>query len=1420
MKKKFLFLTLMGAVLLPVNVGAQEILKPYKAKNHSEFKFDGHSIDEVKVAPYGSGDRKYITVARRADDVTDENGAKITDAALKAKFTTSFLDNQVIFLYHPATETFLYVDGRWGTQAILRKDFGLPMNIVDPTGAPEGDMYSVGRPNTGVGLYSESYAQGHYLGRDVPAGDNLPLYLDRGGNTDGLGADVVRKLHAKSKGNGSDASKERVFNFVFEPVADGDDDLQLYNIYVELTNQKDDYQTATAYKHYLKPVNRNWTNDEFSYYALSSSNTNGGADNGVTPGRDDKDYQWQIITREDLKRYFLYVFREPFGVDPEKEFGNFTFNLDNPDFSRPFLKTINDGTVAQYPSFWTESPADLYQYRREAFTSEPWGRYSLMHPHKDGSLSQTFQPYQYGIFEVSAQGFAAGNANVKMSLEALDASGNVLEPSASNIFITNRSNKPVYFEKISDWLDITPANDGNGTFYDRSKAELERVFEGNIFNPILATGGYNANDWKVWQDQMQSNRDNKNGAKYWREIAHTAMENGFVSVDAGQIDPDVLNENMPVSVRYNAYDHEFQGLWIVGINKNSGWKDGNTWYYQVSDDGADNGEWKDPKDPNIKVQWNKYVKFGVACNDAGNNCDYEWWGPGNYHAWGREAIVQIQDHTNIGDYICIRHYFEKDGDNYRVINNNGEVLESLTTEQFAARDVDNVHGIDTGVFDACYISIGIDGDGYEPSHVVFRDGDAGQEQTAFIITKSTDVQFQHSYKNWTSALNGNNQIPAIYKDGDNLKADLRHANNNERIYSFNYKDRYGRSSYGVYVKGEQASDADFKVVPAYIRYQDENRWIDLSDNLTYTSIDVSQGNQLVLGPAGYPDPNGGRNDGAFNWYWYGPNGFYKTERQIDFVADFSNVGDYICVVEEKDVPGKFKTFVVRVTLNNGDYAPTNIVTVDGAESVKIGTADDIVISASDPEFRGLNYAGYQDYLVKHYPTMLNRLAGKYLYDPAQDGKFNSTLRFYVKEDSEHKSQYTDLRLKFEFENIGSDPYVNYVALDEVRLTYLGAAPFVLDDKGLLTTEKDLKTATYSWIPVYMKRHFDKNAWNAFVCPVPLNFGQLKKAFGNEVNLCEITDKGLNPNYPYQIRFETKLDDVNVDDDIVVWPGHFYLVKPDNTFAPIDRVDQVNEDESTIVTLEALEGQSAYEFVGLGMHNLSHDTYLFEEGDGSVPDDIKLAELFPYVNDDYYSGQVEALLPGTADGKAVKDPTIEKDNYDAWKSYLCPASEVSDEYAALRNSPYRKFYTARYTSTQGQDKPHNAIELRGSYVPQKIEDRGNTYIFAYNRNTEQTSLIHLNENAAAGGPTSLDAFRFYIHDIAASTSPTPVSPTPAKSYTFIVGDEDDSEATEIINALIGDDEVGDGEIYNIAGQKVKGKLSPGIYMRNGKKFLVK
>ena len=447
-------------------------------------------------------------------------------------------------------------------------------------------------------------------------------------------------------------------------------------------------------------------------------------------------------------------------------------------------------------------------------------------------------------------------------------------------------------------------------------------------------------------------------------------------------------------------------------------------------------------------------------------------------------------------------------------------------------------------------------------------------------------------------------------------------------------------------------------------------------------------------------------------------------------------------------------------------------------------------------------------MIEHNVNQENRYLGKYIYDPTKDKNLTKSIYFYVKEDEAKTAQYSDIQIKLSFTGIGDDPAKNVVALDAVRLTYLGDAPFVLDEKDETTTAKDLREATREWIPVYLNRVFSNNAWNAFVCPVPLNVGQVVGAFGDEVQVSEISKSGLDPNYPLRIVFNKidievpALDDPHYTEKAeapVIWPGHFYLVKP-------SKVNETNALKKVNVELAKFEDMPTGHYVFLGSHNLSYSPYVWQYEEDPEP----VTEI---------SGE---LLPKPSGDEYATSPYLDGDPIKSAKEYLqSELLDVTDTAVPdnLKGSPYRRFQTKRYganhQNADGDDedpqgKPHNEIKLVGSYVPQKFEDRGNTYIFSTQEGV--TRLVHLSGSTTqTNAPQGLNGFRFYIQDISGESG--------AKSFSFITdGVEDEDEATEIINTLIDDDV--DGDIYNIAGQKVTGKLPKGAYVRNGKKFLVK
>jgi hypothetical protein len=130
---------------------------------------------------------------------------------------------------------------------------------------------------------------------------------------------------------------------------------------------------------------------------------------------------------------------------------------------------------------------------------------------------------------------------------------------------------------------------------------------------------------------------------------------------------------------------------------------------------------------------------------------------------------------------------------------------------------------------------------------------------------------------------------------------------------------------------------------------------------------------------------------------------------------------------------------------------------------------------------------------------------------------------------------------------------DWVCVDDIRVSYMGLAPaFFYEEEESLDylsgTEKEyapLTTLTGSGRfsgAVILKRTLKKGQWNSFSFPIPLTGEQIRYAFGEDAKLAKVHSIGeLSQSY-------NVIDFVTVDlmtSDIVVEPGHFYLMNPTN-----------------------------------------------------------------------------------------------------------------------------------------------------------------------------------------------------------------------------------------------------------------------------------
>ena len=600
------------------------------------------------------------------------------------------------------------------------------------------------------------------------------------------------------------------------------------------------------------------------------------------------------------------------------------------------------------------------------------------------------------------------------------------------------------------------------------------------------------------------------------------------------------------------------------------------------------------------------------------------------------------------------------------------------------------------------------------------------------------------------------------------------------LYRYRFIDRYGRVATGVYINGDPKS-----TLGSYnssgspeLRYQiDTYAWRTTSDG----NVEVKVDTKVTLAPYMIGNGNEG-GDGAVRWLT--PKSDNVTTRQLTIdKVKYDDAGDYICTYYDSS---DAKWNVVRYTLKvidpdnlQMDTPPVAQVKVNGNNPYDISTSaptftpEDVPVPSTD-DFYYADQTAYQNGLAASDILNVERVVGQVGYNDIYKQKYVSSVYFYVPENA---AENPELMVTLSFDGIGN-PLKQLVALDNMRLTYLGDEPFIMDEDNdpAVRTHPSPLEVNARWIPTFMNRSFTEGAWNAFVCPIPLAYGQLKAAFGDDVEVSEIKeDEALANGDPYRIMFQSRIKSGENHENYeqVIRPGHFYLLKPSklNTISDLSRFSFTRDAYGNIDGFGDAYIIQNKNFVFLGRHNLT-----------------------PF-DDNRYPNRPSELL-------STENPDFPYDY-----SNVRLKGNVIDGLSA--NSPYRNFYWTFYYQG-GAD--HNDIQLHGSYYPQVIEDRGLSYIFAYNKKTEETDLIHLNANASSGGPTSLDGFRFYIKDVDYDGD--------AKPLTFEVdGVSDEGETTDITNA-IADPTFGNGDVYTITGQKVTGKLTKGIYVKNGKKFLVR
>lgn len=134
--------------------------------------------------------------------------------------------------------------------------------------------------------------------------------------------------------------------------------------------------------------------------------------------------------------------------------------------------------------------------------------------------------------------------------------------------------------------------------------------------------------------------------------------------------------------------------------------------------------------------------------------------------------------------------------------------------------------------------------------------------------------------------------------------------------------------------------------------------------------------------------------------------------------------------------------------------------------------------------------------------------------------------------------HTVLRIGVKVEGDGSaDTSNDWTAFDNFRLLYYEDEPeLVLDeenpDLNYLTETSD----TYENVKLHLNRSFSLNKWNTLTLPVSLTYGQMKSAFGDDVQLAKLFELSAT-----SIRFKTV--ECATDDEVMLHAFTPYIIKP-------------------------------------------------------------------------------------------------------------------------------------------------------------------------------------------------------------------------------------------------------------------------------------
>lgn len=432
----------------------------------------------------------------------------------------------------------------------------------------------------------------------------------------------------------------------------------------------------------------------------------------------------------------------------------------------------------------------------------------------------------------------------------------------------------------------------------------------------------------------------------------------------------------------------------------------------------------------------------------------------------------------------------------------------------------------------------------------------------YVNASTTVTQNLNNADSYVQYIDNDSNMPGIYPDCQPSDANRKFGwkfekavgySETNKVYTIStYGDRYLTATPddkdGNLCKAEASSNSDNQVwkLVTLQEYYDlfKNSPSDLNSPIDITFLLKNPGFGYNKSNAAFWAPSGDAHDfrlGVEDYYKKTTEDYYKRlindkeERIYDFNENLYQNGKYFCA----DIKNQHK-YTVSQSINvtqPGWY----IIRCNGFSNTNLAN---LFISNLENYFNYFNYGIIDNITVSPLKEINANVsqnlleAGKKFYN----GEYENEVKVYVSQDDiknmgGEETLYFGIMLKGDASTKAEN---EWTAFDNFRLLYAGessnAPDLVLDEDN-----PDLRYLTetieeYNNCNLHLKRSFELHKWNTFILPVDLTYGQMKKAFGNEVKLAELYK--LTPN---SVRFKTV--ECNSDDAVMLKAFTPYIIKP-------------------------------------------------------------------------------------------------------------------------------------------------------------------------------------------------------------------------------------------------------------------------------------